>query len=874
MTLRQQDPFRDLSASQQEPRSSGQNLPRLQDILAPRPLQNEPLSNWSPANGPAYHSANHSYGSSGHLPWHPPAVQNGQDSTATRHILPASRSNLSTLDTHGTRPQEPPHSNGPVYSAYVTSARDAHDHQREVLQHSSPAAPIHAPYPPTPGDQSLYRNAMTSMERAAAHGLMHQGQEISQLKYITTEDIPGQGKFHVYQDGIRIPAEVDGDPVNPAWGLTKANKPRKRMPKACLDCREKKVKCDPGTGDTCVQCERAKRLCRKEQPTQMGAMTAGSPPTWPRTTGLPHRQCSVDHTTVKTQDGEVETLGKRRPREDRGMLEFQNKKQRSMSPPAQHVVLPPKRVDSVNHGSPPAPISPRRTLCIDEDPCAMDPQGAFELMELFFENVNDSTYFLFPHTYFGYWAKTSPEKTYGERLVLYSMLALGSIFVPERLDADHQLDDRVSRMGKLCAQIATDVLSRGSNPPSILTAQARLLMALYQHAQGCVDIAAELLGAAISTLTLLRYNIESACTSMTGHEQGSTIQYEYRFDPFQLAECRRRTTWTAFMIERYFDTSFFNLQTQDILVRLPCADQTYEQGRQPSNALFLAPACNDEKAVAVIAHPLASLIPVLAIWSDASTFVAREQHSGREHYIKTYQDKCSELNHRLQQWYTQLPEHLLHRPTNLERSIHGRYAIPYITMLTLYYATSIKLCRYYKHQWLPQLRPQLIPKVHESAHYLLGLIKAFTEHSTQFMMRPQSHGMTNPIAAAPPFIGYAIHAAADILGAGGMQDSMTYSLEMIGAGMNFLQEMYKHWSSAQPRFFDCRKRYYQIRNLVQRPIRSPSGCWIDQRWGMEAPLDTTFPLDYDCIYGMGSTSGYDPAFYEAFDRAPPLTLRN
>lgn len=31
---------------------------------------------------------------------------------------------------------------------------------------------------------------------------------------------------------------------------------------ACLDCREKKIKCEPGAS-SCLQCEKAKRPCRK-----------------------------------------------------------------------------------------------------------------------------------------------------------------------------------------------------------------------------------------------------------------------------------------------------------------------------------------------------------------------------------------------------------------------------------------------------------------------------------------------------------------------------------------------------------------------------------------------------------------------------------
>jgi hypothetical protein len=84
----------------------------------------------------------------------------------------------------------------------------------------------------------------------------------SSKKYIGIREIPGEGTFHLYEGGFRIPTHVDGETVNPAWGLTKANKPRKRLAMACLDCREKKIKCEPGAV-SCLQCEKAKRTCRK-----------------------------------------------------------------------------------------------------------------------------------------------------------------------------------------------------------------------------------------------------------------------------------------------------------------------------------------------------------------------------------------------------------------------------------------------------------------------------------------------------------------------------------------------------------------------------------------------------------------------------------
>jgi hypothetical protein len=81
-------------------------------------------------------------------------------------------------------------------------------------------------------------------------------------RYLGRRSFPNEGAFHLYEDGYRFPTQVDGEEVNPRWGLTKANKARKRPAVACLDCREKKTKCELGV-NACSQCIKGKRICRQ-----------------------------------------------------------------------------------------------------------------------------------------------------------------------------------------------------------------------------------------------------------------------------------------------------------------------------------------------------------------------------------------------------------------------------------------------------------------------------------------------------------------------------------------------------------------------------------------------------------------------------------
>ncbi len=81
--------------------------------------------------------------------------------------------------------------------------------------------------------------------------------------FVHEQNVPGEGPCYFYDDGSHCKTVIDGEQVNPHWGVTKAGKPRKRLAIACLTCREKKIKCDPEFTDSkCVQCEKFGRICR------------------------------------------------------------------------------------------------------------------------------------------------------------------------------------------------------------------------------------------------------------------------------------------------------------------------------------------------------------------------------------------------------------------------------------------------------------------------------------------------------------------------------------------------------------------------------------------------------------------------------------
>ncbi len=257
--------FRGAVPTASEYRSQGPNLPGLRDILtAGHPVQTHATYDnpqWTAnAPGPARYNlgeARHS-----HSGWHPPLALHPP--AAPAQVYPTTRRvELPVLESSPVSRHPPqslpvsPFTGYPESRDYV-GARPESNRQASTTSYLTNG--VTSPYS-TASEDAQCRNGGAVCDRTAPFSTPDVGNE-PQRKYIGVKEVVGEGAYHLYEDGSRIPTSVDGEKVNPAWGLTKANKPRKRLALACLDCREKKIKCEPG-GVSCVQCEKAKRPCRR-----------------------------------------------------------------------------------------------------------------------------------------------------------------------------------------------------------------------------------------------------------------------------------------------------------------------------------------------------------------------------------------------------------------------------------------------------------------------------------------------------------------------------------------------------------------------------------------------------------------------------------
>lgn len=262
-----QHSFRTPGTTSTDYRAQGPSLPGLRDILTPAPqgtAQSTYHQPWTSSAGPPALSNQSNEGYYPHPGWHPPLALHGPvEPGPTYPRPPESRLELPILQTSpvsGRPPRSLPVSPFTGYPEARDYGEARNERPRQASNTSYATNGVPSPYGSAHEDHQ-YRRGVMSHDRSV-DAPATPGDAEPQRKYLGIKEVPGEGAFHLYEGGIRIPTQVDGEQVNPAWGLTKANKPRKRLALACLDCREKKIKCEPGA-NSCLQCEKAKRPCRR-----------------------------------------------------------------------------------------------------------------------------------------------------------------------------------------------------------------------------------------------------------------------------------------------------------------------------------------------------------------------------------------------------------------------------------------------------------------------------------------------------------------------------------------------------------------------------------------------------------------------------------
>jgi hypothetical protein len=255
------------------PQISTQQLPSLRTLLEPQLLDSNPSDRSSRQSAPQHHhSSPAGYGSSS------PTLKRRYDYDSYNHGFPERPVATTTYPHYLQRP--PPSagssvntdnpSTSPSTLGSAVGVGPPEMHHRGSFGQLSQHDTANRSFRPSSATPDLVRatssRSLHEDYEEASRPLRRRIEGISRApvrasRCVAQREVPGEGLCYIYEDGTYCRVMIDGEAVNPSWGITKAGKPRKRLAQACLTCREKKIKCEPGY-PKCLQCAKSQRICK------------------------------------------------------------------------------------------------------------------------------------------------------------------------------------------------------------------------------------------------------------------------------------------------------------------------------------------------------------------------------------------------------------------------------------------------------------------------------------------------------------------------------------------------------------------------------------------------------------------------------------
>ncbi|KAL5399100.1 hypothetical protein PMIN02_000888 [Paraphaeosphaeria minitans] len=857
----QQRPSRDSQGNQ----NHAQQLPSLRTLLEPELLESKASDQFlRPGGQQLFHSTAGRYGSAS------PTLKRRHDSDGYSHDLPESYALPSRIPpvhrhasyTTSTDSQPPAFStSGPAHRSqtFIGISSD------KIFRPPSTTSALSACSEPGrafSGPAQLHDDPMDMGKPVRRRTEGSSRAPIRSKHCVGQQQVAGEGLCYVFDDGSYCRVVIDGEPVNPSWGITKAGKPRKRLAQACLTCREKKIKCEPGY-PKCHQCAKSQRVCLGglNQPGMNNASGETSPSSSlvlfkNQSTELispvagPDKSKSLDQQYSKPVDAWNSTGSSFKPQTFRpnSVATSRDMSVHSMDSDWSGSVNN-QDPDDLRRGS----HQEQLAMQWEQDPYDSDSRLTMHLLDLYFLHAGRATYGMFPRRPFLTWVETNREKSQDHLMLLYSVLAMGSIF---SIDAEQR------GAGKWYAAVAAYAMEKRFGRFTLQLCQSRLILGLYNFARGKSQEAWDYCGAGLRALSALKLNSEDGIKELPE----TAADTPYGFDRLTLEECCRRTFWSGFLMDVSSTASTattnpdlmhqqrYNgfcggtlcvINIEDTFLRLPCLENMFEESTPCDTPMFDFEILNRQAYSGPSLGHMAYLILISTIWGDVVTFTSRAVHRPRASYEQLYEAFYAKTYERLDAWLDMLPANLRYTPQNLDNSIVEGFAGSFISLHALYCTTMVRLNR---HIRLSAMSPDKVARNVEQAFYhAIGFVHMM--HS----LAPEHRRQRLPSTAAAeflfstPFPGYALMLSIDVVTAAGTVASIPSLIETLGMASSCLEELATFWASARTQHKVVANRLKQLTKTAMQEEQGVRNGTLGQFWRQSESLEAAFGND-DAVY--------------------------
>lgn len=172
----------------------------------------------------------------------------------------------------------------------------------------------------------------------------------------------------------------------------------------------------------------------------------------------------------------------------------------------------------------------------ETDPYHSDPVRASKLLHTYFDYRDSSVCCVLPRESFWHWVRNSCNRSRDEKVLLYAVLALGSLFSP-----DVDLKETGARFANLGRTAEKDISCQHSLPLAL----ARLHLAFYHFANGNGEQSCYFIHASCRTLNALQLNVQEGIMNVPA----DPAFWDFGLNRVELIECRRRVFWLGYLTE-------------------------------------------------------------------------------------------------------------------------------------------------------------------------------------------------------------------------------------------------------------------------------------------------------------------------------------